>query len=196
MTQVWGYTRELLVPGDTDEDVEALRAAGTARVFVDRLVARPSARRELSACIDALAPGGLLVIPSAVRLSHSVDHFVLTVARLRGQGVSLLCLTEPELSVSADVSGAASGDVIDALDRLRSRLVSLRTRHGLDAAAAAGRRPGRPRVMTEEKTAVAGELRAQGRSFAHIGHVLGVSEAAVRRALNTSLARQDHMDAR
>jgi predicted transcriptional regulator len=40
--------------------------------------------------------------------------------------------------------------------------------------------------MTEERIAVAQELRAQKRSYMQIGRALGVSEAAVRRALGSS----------
>lgn len=61
--------------------------------------------------------------------------------------------------------------------------MSVQTREGLRVAGESGRRPGRPTVMTEERLAVARELRLQGRSYAHVGLVLGVSANAVQRAL-------------
>ena len=87
-----------------------------------------------------------------------------------------------------DEAGELAGVIQTLTDRteaaLKSReLMSVQTREGLRVAGESGRRPGRPTVMTEERLAVARELRLQGRSFAHVGLVLGVSANAVQRAL-------------
>lgn len=70
-----------------------------------------------------------------------------------------------------------------ALEALRRRLVSVRTRAGMESAAASGKRPGRPTVMTPEKIAMAIELRNLNRPITHIARVLGVSANSVQRAL-------------
>ncbi|WP_426321876.1 recombinase family protein [Microbacterium sp. E-13] len=184
MTKTLGYTRALLSTDDAAEDAQTLRNQGATGVFVDTVAERAASRPELDACLGSLQPGDVLLVTTAARLSHSVEHFVLTVTQLRRGGVSLRCLTEPALSTTP--SHASPGEVLEALEGLRSRLAGLRTRRGLDAAAATGRRPGRPRVMTDDKAAIARELRAQGRSFVQIGRALGVSEAAVRRSLTSS----------
>lgn len=177
-----GYARELLATGDATADVKALRRAGATTVHLDPHSAGTRARPELEKCLASLQAGDTLLIPSAVALSPTVDHFLTTVAQLRHRGIAVRSLAEPALSAPPDPSVRAE-DVLAALDGVRRRLVSLRTRSGLEAAVAAGRRPGRPRVMTEERLAIARELRTQKRSFAQIGRALGVSEAAVRRAL-------------
>jgi DNA invertase Pin-like site-specific DNA recombinase len=185
VTRTLGYARDLLVRGDAEGEAKAVRIAGASRVYIDRLGVPATRRPQLVACLETLRAGDTLLIPGAAMLSHSVEHFVSTVARLRRRGVGLRSLAEPALSTT-DGAVADPGDTLDALDDLRSRLVGLRTRQGMDAAIVAGRKPGRPRVMTEERVAVARELRTQGRSYAQIGRALSVSEAAVRRALTGS----------
>lgn len=188
MSRTLGYARELPTAGDANTDVAALRDAGASRVFLDRRGA--GGRSELERCLLTLESGDTLLVMNAIAISTSVEQFVMSVAQLRRRGIQLQCLTEPALSTTAGVAFSPD-DVLDALDALRRRLIGLRTREGLDAAIAAGRKPGRPRVMTDERLEVARELRAQKRSFAQIGRALGVSEAAVRRAL-TSEASDGH----
>lgn len=106
-----------------------------------------------------------------------------TASVLRARGIHLRSLTERALS-----SSPISEEVLVALEGVRRQMIGIRTREGMDAASAGGRRPGRPRVMTAERIAMARELRTQKRSFAQIGLALGVSEAAVRRALRTTPA--------
>ncbi|WP_275575835.1 MULTISPECIES: recombinase family protein [unclassified Microbacterium] len=185
MSRTVGYVRDLLARGDGEAEVKALRMLGASRVYVDRLDVSAARRPELIACLQNLQAGDTLLIPSAVMLSHSVEHFVSTVAQLRRREILMRSMTEPALS-TAGGTGASIGDTLDALDGLRSRLIGIRTRQGMDAAILAGRKPGRPRVMTEQRIAVAQELRAQKRSYMQIGRALGVSEAAVRRALGSS----------
>ena len=179
MSRTLGYVRELHADEDVSAEVTALRRAGASRVYVDR---DAGVWTELTRCLDALTPGDILLVSHAVALAPSVEQFVATTARLQRRGIQFHSLAEPALSTVSDLA-AAPGDTLEALDGLRRRLIGLRTREGLSAAAAAGRRPGRPRVMTDERVEVARELRAQKRSFAQIGRALGVSEAAVRRAL-------------
>ena len=179
MSRTVGYVRDLLARGDGEAEVKVLRMLGASRVYVDLLDASAARRPELVACLETLQAGDTLLVPSAAMLSHSVEHFVSTVAQLRRREILMRSMTEPALS-TAGGTGASIGDTLDALDGLRSRLIGIRTRQGMDAAILAGRKPGRPRVMTEERIAVAQELRAQKRSYMQIGRALGVSEAAVR----------------
>ena len=63
-------------------------------------------------------------------------------------------------------------------------LISERTRAGLNAARAVGRRIGRPPALTNEQKTTARQLCAQGNSIAATARILGVSRATIRRALS------------
>ena len=175
MSRIVGFSR----PGDDEAAAEeaALHAAGADEVFVEH---DPDGEQMLASCLQSLSPGDVLVVTRASRLTSTQYRFVRTVASLVARGVGFRSLAEPALSTGAPVSAE---EVFQALEELRSELAGIRTRVGMGAATAKGRRPGRPKVMTEERLAMAMELRAVGRSISHIARVLGVSAGAVRRAL-------------
>ncbi|KQP67807.1 hypothetical protein ASF40_19955 [Microbacterium sp. Leaf288] len=182
MTRLVGYTRQLAPELDTAADVAALTASGAVRVFVDDGSADPRKRPALTECLAFLEAGDVLVVPSAAHLSHAVTHFSATVTELDARGVGFRSLTEPAFCTGAD-RAVDPARVLAAVEGLRRRLVSLRTRAGMASAAAAGKRPGRPTVMTPEKVAMAVELRNLDRPITHIARVLGVSANSVQRAL-------------
>lgn len=176
-----GYTRPLVNGEATRSDATALRAAGAGRVFVDQGTQPKVDQLELSRCLSALRTGDTLVVTRAARLRPTLTLFVRTVAELAARGVAFRSLAEPALGTLT--SAIDPGDVVSALEGLRRELASHRTRSGMSHAAAEGRRPGRPSVMSPERLAVARELRRQNRSIAHIASVIGVSASAVQRAL-------------
>jgi len=193
VTRLVGYTRELLPGLGTTADVEELASAGAARVFSDDAGADPRARPGLLQCLIDLERGDVLVVTSAARLSHTVPHLVATVADLTGRGVGFRSLAEPALCAGLG-ERVDPGEVFGALEALRHRLVSVQTRTGMASAAREGRRPGRPTVMTEERIAIAVELRNVGRPITHIARVLGVSPNAVQRALAPIAGAADTRD--
>ncbi|WP_164743486.1 recombinase family protein [Microbacterium sulfonylureivorans] len=182
MTRVVGYSRGFSSDADATLDVAELTREGATLVFSDPAGVDPRARPQLARCLDELADGDVLLVSSAARLSHSVNHFLATIVALDARGVEFRSLAEASLSTG--LSAVAPTAVMSELDGLQKRLVGLRTRDGMSAASTAGRRPGRPTVMTDELVAMAVELRAEERSYAQIARVLGVSASAVQRALS------------
>lgn len=180
MTRLIGYARGGLNGDDVESAVEALTRARCLRVFTDVSAADPRGRAGLSECLQFLGSGDALVVTESAHLSHSVTHFVATVSALTARSVGFRSLTEPALSTGRPTDPA---DVVAALEGLRRRLVSVRTRAGMEVAASEGRRAGRPTVMTPERVAMAVELRTLGRPITHIARVLGVSANSVQRAL-------------
>lgn len=180
MTRIVGYTRAVSSDQDVAADVTVLTDSGADPVFTDDADADPRQRPGLAECLDALRPGDVVVVVSASHLSHAVTHFVTTVNGLGERGVGFRSLSEPALCTGERVDPV---EVLAALEALRHRLVSVRTRAGMASAAAAGKRPGRPTVMTPDRVAMALELRNLGRPVTHIARVLGVSANSVQRAL-------------
>lgn len=182
MTRLVGYTRALAPDADTRSDVDALTRAGAVRVFADEAATDPRKRAGLTECLAFAEPGDALIVVSASHLSHAVTHFITTVSALTARGVGFRSLAEPALCTGSE-HVVDPAEVIAALEALRRRLVSVRTRAGMQSAAAAGKRAGRPTVMTPEKVAMALELRNLDRPITHIARVLGVSANSVQRAL-------------
>lgn len=177
MSRTVGYARAWWPGEDLQSEHAALQREGADIIFtgtgddVDDLVR----------CLGMLQTGDTLTVTGAARLTGSLPRFVQVVVELTARGVRFRSVAEPPLSTDGDAVMPA--DTLRALDGLRRTLVGLRTREGMLRAEAAGRRVGRPSVMTPERVAVAEELRRQKRSIAHIAQVIGVSPSAVQRAL-------------
>jgi DNA invertase Pin-like site-specific DNA recombinase len=133
--RVVGYTRAVASDQDAAGDVAALTGAGAAQVFTDEADVNSRERPGLAACLASLRPGDVLVVLSASHLSHAMTHCVTTVSGLNERGVGFRSLSEPALCTGARVDPA---EVLAALEALRHRLVSVRTRAGMASAAAAG----------------------------------------------------------
>lgn len=180
MSRVIGYSRPWWPGEDLTIDIENLAGAGAAATLTDSGVVEAPLDDEGS--LRSLEAGDILLVTSAARLGSSLPRVVQTIAELGRRGIGFRSLAEPALSTNAGLADPA--EVFAALEGLRRRLAGLRTRQGMLRAEAAGRRPGRPSVMTPERVAVAEELRRQHRSIAHIARVIGVSPSAVQRALS------------
>lgn len=188
MSTWFGVTRQLLPSQDTAADAKALRAAGATQILdfglgVERI--KPAGTER--SLLEVVGGGDVVIVTEPARLASSVARFTSIAAALVGAGARLQVQSEPALSV--DFGDYDPGDVFRALVALRSRLAGLQTRAGMEAAAAQGRRLGRPSAISVEQLMVAQELRRQERSYAHIARVLGVSASAVQRALRTSVTR-------
>tara|TARA_R110002020_G_scaffold286153_5_gene501720 strand:- start:2440 stop:3000 length:561 start_codon:yes stop_codon:yes gene_type:complete len=178
-----GYTRTLHGAASVEDDAAVLRARGVQEVFADEGETHPRDRPHLKECLSRLSAGDTLLVTSAARLSHTLNHLVATLRSLDDGSIIFRSIAEPILDLTPGADTEANSLLI-ALDDVRRALLGDRVRAGLRAAASDGRRAGRPSVMTPEKTGVAIELRAHGRSIAHIAKVVAVSPSAVRRALD------------
>lgn len=147
-----GYARVSKADGSQLLDLQrdALAGAGVApaRIYEDRASGRKDHRPGLEACLKALQPGNTLVVWKLDRLGRDLRHLVATVDTLRETGVGLRVLTGAGAEID---TGTANGRLVfgifAALAEFERELIAERTRAGLAAARARGRKGGRPRKM-------------------------------------------------
>ncbi len=77
-----GYARVSTSGQNLERQLDVLRAAGCRRVFAEKKSGRDTARPELAACLEFMAPGDTLVVPSLDRLSRSLQDLITTVGDL------------------------------------------------------------------------------------------------------------------
>jgi len=124
-----------------------------------------------------------LLVYSTDRLGRSMTDVVTIVETLRERGVEFKSLTEPFDTTTP--GGELFFHICAAFAQMNGRVISERTRAGLASARARGRLGGRPTVMTPERLAVAGRMRAGKATWESIAATLQVGESSVRRALAT-----------
>ena len=156
-----GYARISKVDGkqSLDLQIDALKKArvNDKNIYTDKVSGKKDSRPGLDACLKALRKGDTLVIWKLDRLGRSLKHLVNTVEGLTEQGIGLKVLEGKGAEIdTTTASGKLMFGIFAALAEFERELISERTRAGLAAARARGRRGGRPAKMTRSKI-----LRAQ-----------------------------------
>jgi DNA invertase Pin-like site-specific DNA recombinase len=177
-----GYARVSTGDQSPDLQLDALRAAGCYRVFVDTASGALTARPELAKVRDQLRPGDTLVVWKLDRLGRSLRHLLEVVGDLERRGIGFKSLRE---SVDTTTPGGRLVfHLFGAPAEFERDLVRERTAAGLAAARARGRKGGRPPVLTPQKLAVARQLYdSRQHTVAAIAQTLGVSRASLYRHL-------------
>ena len=156
MTDI-GYCRVSTDAQDLALQLDAL--ASCSKVFQDKITGSLDDRPGLDAALDYLRPGDTLVVWRLDRLGRSLSHLIETVNGLRERGVGFRSTTEG-LTATADASGELIFNIFAAFAQFERRLIAERTRAGLEAARARGRKGGRPAKLTPAKLDVARRMYA------------------------------------
>jgi DNA invertase Pin-like site-specific DNA recombinase len=180
-----GYARVSTADQNADLQVDALRKAGCAKVFVDQASGSLAERPQLNAALDYLRPGDTLVVWRLDRLGRSLRHLVDTVMGLQERGVGFRSIRE---SIDTTTPGGRLVfHLFAALSEFERDLIQERTHAGLAAARARGRVGGRKPVLTPEKAAAARKMYDAGEMpISEIARVLGVSRATLYRHLSAT----------
>ena len=184
---VIGYARVSTREQNPQAQAAELRAAGAEQVFTDRgESSREAARPQWLACKAQLQPGDTLVIRALDRVAGEERMAIEIIRELGERGVRIKSLTEPFLDVDISTPmGEAIVGLLAVMAQLRVSMIRENTNRGLAHARAQGRVGGRPRVMDADRTATARQLREEGKSYAQIGKILGVSAASIYRSLSS-----------
>lgn len=141
MTAILGYAR--VSTGDQDITGQAMRLeeAGAIKVFSDVISGKSMDRPGLAELLTYARAGDTLVVVRLDRLGRSLAELLAIVEDLRRRGIALLSLEEKIDTNSA--AGELVFHVFGAIAHFERRLISERTKDGIAAARAKGKRPGR-----------------------------------------------------
>jgi len=178
-----GYARVSTTDQNPQLQLDALKVAGAARIFTDYGVSGATAcRPHLDACLDHLREGDVLTVWKLDRLGRNTQNVLAVVDELTSRGIGFRSLTEG-LHTDGPM-GTAMLTIMAAFAQLERDTMIERTRAGLAAAAANGRKGGRPRKVDDADAAKARTLRDKGITANDIAKMLGVSRATVYRCLS------------
>jgi DNA invertase Pin-like site-specific DNA recombinase len=182
-----GYARVSTPEQRLDLQRDALVKAGCERVFEDVASGAQAERPGLAAALAFVRPGDTLAVWKLDRLGRSLPHLIEAVTALRERGVGFRSLQE---SLDTTTSGGKLVfHVFAALAEFERDLIRERTRAGLAAARARGRKGGRPRVMDAGKVAMAVALyREAAHTPAEICATLRISKTTLYRYLAAARA--------
>lgn len=144
-----GYARVSTEEQNLDLQTDALKKAGCDRVFADKVSGAKSERKGLNAALEMLRPGDVLMVWRLDRLGRSLKHLIELIGELEQNGVGFRSLTENIDTTTT--GGKLVFHLFGALAEFEKNLIRERTKAGLVAARARGRKGGRKPVMDEKK---------------------------------------------
>ncbi|MBV8129568.1 MAG: recombinase family protein [Planctomycetaceae bacterium] len=148
-----GYAHVSTADQKFDLQKDALTKAGCERIFIDTSGGARAERTGLEQALSFARKGDTVVVWKLDRLGRSLRHLVETLAALRERGIGFRSLQE---SIDTTTSGGKLVfHVFAALAEFERDLIRERTRAGLDAARARGKRGGRRPKLDDKKRAQA-----------------------------------------
>jgi DNA invertase Pin-like site-specific DNA recombinase len=179
-----GYARVSTAEQDTALQTDALRKAGCDKIFEDTASGAKAERPGLAAALAYVREGDALVVWRLDRLGRSLPHLIETIGALQARGVGFRSLSE---AIDTTTSGGRLiFHVFGALGQFERDLIRERTKAGLTAAAARGRKGGRKPVVTAEKLQRAREYLANGLTVREAAARLKVGKTALYAALKAA----------
>jgi DNA invertase Pin-like site-specific DNA recombinase len=185
MGDLIGYARVSTADQDPSLQHDALKAAGCLKVFTDKTSGSLDSRPQLDRLLDQLRPSDTVVVWRLDRLGRSLKHLIALSEDLSQRKVGLKSLQESIDTTTAN--GRLFFKIMGSLAEFERDLISERTKAGLAAARARGRKGGRPPVMTPQKVEVARQMySSREHTVEEIAKTIGVSRKTVYRHLADS----------
>ncbi|MDP3416118.1 recombinase family protein [Falsiroseomonas sp.] len=175
-----GYARVSTDGQDHALQLDALNRAGCERVFIETAPGARADRPELARLLEQARAGDTIVCWRLDRLGRSLKHLLDLSEQLQVRGIGLKSLTEAIDTTTP--AGRLMFSVLGALSAMEREVLQERTRAGLAAAAARGRRGGRPPSMDDAKVRAARAMLASGTMTAgEVAMQIGVSPSTLYR---------------
>lgn len=179
-----GYARVSTNDQDLALQHSALKRAGCARIFSDTASGANATRPELRNCLSHLRKGDRLVVWKLDRLGRSLKDLLAILTDLDQRDIQFHSLTET-INTSTPM-GRFFYQVMGALAEVERELIRERSRAGLAAARARGRKGGRPRKLTAGKLKAARTLLDSGTPAGEVANHFGVGVSTLYRYLSHS----------
>jgi DNA invertase Pin-like site-specific DNA recombinase len=177
-----GYARVSTRDQNAALQRDALSAAGCVRVFEETASGASRDRAQLAATLDYMRPGDTLVVWKLDRLARSLKQLIETIEELEKRGIGFRSLTEAIDTTTA--GGRLVFQIFGALSEFERQIIRERTRAGLDAAQALGRKAGRkPKLGADDLAAARAMLTDPTISVEAIAKRLGVAPGTLYRHL-------------
>lgn len=186
-----GYGRVSTRDQNPEAQRDALNAAGCDQIHIDKASGKLASRPELDKALLVVRDGDQLVITKLDRLGRSLRNLMEISEDLRERGVGLVVLDQGiDTSTPA---GRLFFQIIGAIAEFEHSLMAERTRDGLEAARARGRKGGRKAALRPRQVALAQEMYDEvaddGKrryTVQQIAEELGVARTTIYRYLERS----------
>ncbi|MGK0270654.1 MAG: DNA invertase Pin-like site-specific DNA recombinase [Cocleimonas sp.] len=142
-----GYSRVSTIEQSLDSQTDALKNAGCERIYTEKASGKTKVRPELERMLDAMREGDIVVVWRLDRLGRSLTDLIDLMGQFKDRGVEFISLTE-QIDTTTPI-GTLTFHLFASIAEFERQLTSERTKVGLQAARARGRKGGRKVKLTK-----------------------------------------------
>ena len=143
-----GYARVSTTDQNCDYQIDELTKVGCEKVFVEKASAKTKERPELNRLLDTLRQGDIVVVHKLDRLGRSLKDLIALLDTFKSNGVQFKSLSENIDTTTS--TGKLVFNVIGAIAEFERDIIVERTKAGLNAARARGRKGGRKQKLSDK----------------------------------------------
>lgn len=180
-----GYARVSTQDQKLELQLDALTRHGCGQIYKEKKSGKTKDRPELEKLIHQLRAGDTVVVWKLDRLGRSLRDLIDLVVEFQRRGVDFVSLQDGINTATA--TGRFTFNIFASLAEFEREIIRERTKAGLEAAKARGRRGGRPVGLSKaalEKAKSARILYDSGeKSVGEIAQILGIGRATCYRYL-------------
>jgi len=177
-----GYARVSTSGQNLDGQCDSLRQAGCERIYSEKISGAKAQRPELERMLDTLREGDTVVITELTRLGRSVKELFAIIERVHEAGASIKSLRETWLDTTTP-QGNLLFTIFAGLSQFERDLIRQRTKDGLEAARARGRKGGRPKASYDKVETALKMYESKLHTIEEITGATGISRSSLYRAI-------------
>ncbi len=175
-----GYARVSTDGQTLDSQQAALKAAGTERIYSEKISGAVTDRKALAKALAALEPGDVLLVTRLDRLARSTRDLLNTLDAIGKKGAMFKSLADSWADTTTP-HGRLLLTILGGLAEFEREMIKARTGDGRKRAMARGVRFGRKPKLSPFQIAEAIRRREAGESLVDIARTYGVSHTTISR---------------
>jgi DNA invertase Pin-like site-specific DNA recombinase len=175
-----GYARVSTNGQDLTAQIEALKAAGAATIYREKVSGVRANRPELAKLMAKLMPGDMVIVTKLDRLGRSTRELLDLIERIGKAGAAFCSLGDPLFDTTSS-QGRLLSTLLAAIADFERDLIRDRTGEGRKRAMAAGVKFGRKRKLSDYQRAEAIKRRDAGETLAAIAKSYSVDISMISR---------------
>jgi DNA invertase Pin-like site-specific DNA recombinase len=151
---IFGYARVSTQEQNLDRQIDSLKMSGAEEIIQEKITGTKADRPELNRLLDKLRNGDVILVSDLTRLSRSTKDLFNLVEQIEKKGSNIKSLKESWLDTTTP-QGKLMFTFMAGISQFERDLISQRTKEGLAAARARGRKGGRkPKLDDNKKKAI------------------------------------------
>mgnify|MGYP000917385420 FL=1 len=176
---IFGYCRVSTEEQVLDRQLESLKKYNCDEIFMQKITGTKANRPELNKLKEKVREEDIVVIESLSRLGRSTKNLLELVEYFKGKKVKLISTKENIDTESA--TGQLLLTVLSAISQFERDLTVERTKEGLVAARARGRKGGRPKSDEKALNKAIKLYQSKEYSIKEIVSMTGISQSTIYR---------------